>query len=80
METFLEILKYILPSLVVVLVVWLMLRKGLANEAERRNFELRKQTANQMTPTRLRAYERFTLFLNVPNRKRCYCATTICHL
>ncbi|HHT61936.1 MAG: hypothetical protein KBB61_05050 [Paludibacteraceae bacterium] len=63
METFLEILKYILPSLVVVLVVWLMLRKGLANEAERRNFELRKQTANQMTPTRLRAYERFTLFL-----------------
>ena len=28
METFLEILKYILPSLVVVLVVWLMLRKG----------------------------------------------------
>lgn len=63
METLFEILKYTLPSLVVVLVTWVVLRKSLVEEKYRRNFELRKQFANQLTPTRLRAYERLTLFL-----------------
>jgi len=63
METFLEILKYTLPALIVLLTAWVILRKMLAEENYRRNFELRKLTVNQLTPVRLRAYERLTLLL-----------------
>lgn len=63
METFFEILKYILPALVVLATVYVVMRKQLSNEADRRNFELRKLNSNQVTPARLRAYERLTLLL-----------------
>lgn len=63
MNLFLQILGYTLPALVVFLATWLMLRKQLDNEADRRNFELRRLSANQITPVRLRAYERLTLLL-----------------
>ncbi len=63
METFLEILKFTIPALVVFATTWLVLSRQLANEAERRTFELRKMNANQLTPVRLRAYERLTLLL-----------------
>ncbi len=67
MDIFLEILKYILPALVVLGATYVVLSKQLANEADRRNFELRKLNVNQITPVRLRAYERLTLLL--------YCCT-----
>lgn len=63
METFFEILKYILPALVVLATAYVVLSKQLKNEADRRNFELRKLNVNQLTPVRLRAYERLTLLL-----------------
>lgn len=63
MDIFLQILGYTLPALVVFLTAWLVLRKQLDNEADRRNFELRRLSANQITPVRLRAYERLTLLL-----------------
>ncbi len=63
MELFLNILAYTLPSLVMLLAVWLVLRKTLKNDTERRLFELRKQNNNQLTPVRLRAYERLVLLL-----------------
>ncbi len=63
MSIFLQILGYTLPALVVFLTTWLVLRKQLDNEADRRNFELRRLSANQITPVRLRAYERLTLLL-----------------
>lgn len=63
MDIFLQILGYTLPALVVFLTTWLVLRKQLDNEADRRNFELRRLSANQITPVRLRAYERLTLLL-----------------
>ena len=63
MDIFLEILKYILPALIVLLATYVVLGKQLANEADRRNFELRKLNINQITPVRLRAYERLTLLL-----------------
>lgn len=58
-----QILGYTLPALVVFLTAWLVLRKQLDNEADRRNFELRRLSVNQITPVRLRAYERLTLLL-----------------
>ncbi len=63
MSIFLQILGYTLPALVVFLTTWLVLRKQLDNEADRRNFELRRLSTNQITPVRLRAYERLTLLL-----------------
>lgn len=63
MSLLLQILGYTLPALVVFLTTWLVLRKQLDNEADRRNFELRRLSTNQITPVRLRAYERLTLLL-----------------
>lgn len=63
MDIFLQILGYTLPALVVALTTWLVLRKMLNNEADRRAYELRRLNANQVTPVRLRAYERLTLLL-----------------
>ena len=63
MDSFLEILKYILPALVVLGATYVVLTKELRNEADRRNFELRKLNVNQLTPIRLRAYERLALLL-----------------
>lgn len=63
METFLDICKYILPSIVTLVAVVVVLRKMLNNEEDRREFELRKQNASTITPIRLRGYERIVLFL-----------------
>lgn len=60
---FLEILKYILPALVVLLASWLATEKQMKNEDARRNFELRKNVQNTISPIRLRGYERLTLLL-----------------
>jgi len=62
MET-IEILKIILPALLVLLTAYLMIDKLLRNEVKRRNFELRKESTSIITPLRLRAYERLILVL-----------------
>lgn len=59
----LEVLKYTIPALVVLLSTWLATEKQMKNEAARRNFELRKQSQKTITAVRLQAYERFTLLL-----------------
>ncbi len=59
----LEILKYILPSLIVLLAAWLILSRMLKEERERRQFELRRRDREVTIPIRLRGYERLTLLL-----------------
>ncbi len=59
----LEVLKYTIPALVVLLASWLATEKQMKNEAARRNFELRKQSQKIISSVRLQAYERFTLYL-----------------
>lgn len=59
----LEVLKYTIPALVVLLASWLATEKQMKNEATRRNFELRKQSQKIISSVRLQAYERFTLYL-----------------
>jgi len=60
---FTEILKNILPALLVLLTAYLLIDKLLKNEERRRNFELRKTGTSIITPIRLRAYERLILVL-----------------
>jgi len=63
METFLEILKYILPSVVVLVGVYFMIDKIYKQESKRRDFEMFKMQKDLVLPRRLAAYERLTLFL-----------------
>jgi len=62
MET-MDILKIILPALIVLLTAYLLIDKLLRNEEKRRNFEIRKDSSTTLIPIRLRAYERLILVL-----------------
>lgn len=63
METFLEILKYTIPSIITVVAMYIVMRKIFRQEDERRSFELRRDNRNIALPIQLRAYERIILFL-----------------
>lgn len=73
MEDFVEILKYTIPALIVLLTSWLLLKsffenytKNNSNELRMRMDELRIQLKHEdkrmVTPIRLQAYERVILF------------------
>lgn len=59
----LEVLKYTLPSLIVLLATWLVLYKLFKNEDKKRMWEVKKTTQKEINAVRLRAYERMTLVL-----------------
>jgi len=63
METFLELLKYILPSLIMFGGVYFVLNKFLDTEHRKQLLELRQENQKITTPLRLQAYERLVLFL-----------------
>ena len=63
METFLEILKYILPSLVMFATVFFLLRMFLESEQKKRLLELKMEGKNHTLPIRLQAFERLTMYL-----------------
>lgn len=58
-----DILKIVLPALLVLLTAYLLIDKLLRSEEKRRNFELQKNGLSTITPIRLRAYERLMLVL-----------------
>ncbi len=60
---FWEILKIVLPALVVFVTAYFLFRDMLENDKRRREFEFRVLHAKEMTPVKLQAYERLTLFL-----------------
>jgi hypothetical protein len=63
MEDILEILKYTLPSLIVFLTVYYILRKYFENEARKRMHQTILKNHDVITPLRLQAYERIILYL-----------------
>lgn len=73
MKEFLEILKYVLPALLVLATAYLMIKELLKKEKERLDLLSRRESKaeNQkiITPIRIQAYERIVLFLErmVPN-------------
>lgn len=62
-----EILKIILPALLVLITAYFLLHKLLRNENERRKFELKTKLAPETIKIRLQAYERFALLLERTN-------------
>lgn len=63
METVKEILFVTIPALLVLLTAYLLIRKMIENDREKRRHEIILQGARTITPVRLQAYERLTLFL-----------------
>ena len=63
MDIFLEILQSIFPSLIILIVVYLLMSGFMDNEDKRRNFLLRKEKHKESMPVRFQAYERLALFM-----------------
>lgn len=63
MDRVFDILIVVLPSLIVFLTAYYTLKNFMDNEQKKRLLELRKDTQKVITPIRLQAYERATLFL-----------------
>ena len=60
---FLEILKYILPSIVVLLASYFAMKAFFENEQNKRRMDLRTSNQKLITPIRLGAYERLVILL-----------------
>lgn len=60
---FLEILFNLLPAIVVGVICYYFFNSYIANETNRRIFELKKENSKNALPQRLQALERMTLFL-----------------
>lgn len=63
MDTLLEILKYTIPSILLIIALWLMLRTWSRNEDQRRKKDFNMHLSDEVLPVRLQAYERIILFL-----------------
>lgn len=63
MNIWLEILKYTLPSAVMLVTVVIMMKIFFKQEENKFRFEQYKQNNNIVLPIRLRAYERLAIFL-----------------
>ncbi len=63
MKELLEILKYTLPSLIVFLAAYYVLRSLLRTQEDQRKMEVVLENQRLITPVRLQAYERLILFL-----------------
>ena len=63
MEVFLDTFRFVFPSLLVLIAVYLMMSSFFDNEDRRRRAELRSLNQRQSLPLRFQAYERLALFL-----------------
>ncbi len=63
MSEILEILKYLLPSLVVFFTVYYLVRKYFESEGKKLQHQRILNNQNLITPLRLQAYERIVIFL-----------------
>ncbi len=58
-----NVLLYCVPALIVLLATWLVMHKLFDNEQQKRMWELKKASQKEISPIRLRAYERLALLL-----------------
>lgn len=80
MYTFLEILKYTVPAIIVGLTAYFIIKRFVDNEQKKTILQIKEAQQNQalktITPVRLQAYERLALFLERMNPNnlvlRCY--------
>lgn len=58
-----EILAYSIPALIVLVATWIVMHKMYDNEQQKRMWELKRLSQKEISPIRLRAYERLALLL-----------------
>ena len=58
-----EIFKYCIPAICVLLATWLVMHRFYKSEADKRLWELKRLSQKEISPIRMRAYERLTLLL-----------------
>ena len=63
METAKEIIFVTVPALLVLITAYLVIKRAFDNERDRRRNDLALANSKTITPVRLQAYERLTLFL-----------------
>lgn len=63
LNVFLEILKYTVPSLIVLMITYMIVSKFLTEQTTRRQLALFHETQNITIPLRLQAYERLALYM-----------------
>jgi hypothetical protein len=63
MQTFLDILKYTLPSLIIFIVVFIIIKAFLENMQNRHVADLKSERQKVIAPVKVQAYERTVLFL-----------------
>ena len=63
MEEVLDIAKYVVPSLVVFVATYFVMKKFTDNEYRKLMLEMRRGNQKMITPLRLQSYERLVLFL-----------------
>jgi hypothetical protein len=63
METILDLIKYIIPALVVFGSVYYIMRQFYDKEDKKYNYELRKEAQKKILPLQIQAYERLILFM-----------------
>lgn len=63
MEDILDILKYILPSVITFLAAYLIIKRFLDNDYRKKSIDIRMQNQKTIQPIRLQAYERLVLLL-----------------
>jgi hypothetical protein len=67
MEVVLEILKYTVPSAIIFVGVYFILKSFFENEQRKRELAFRSDNYKLITPVKLQAYERMVLFLERAN-------------
>lgn len=63
LTTILEILKYTIPSLIMLMVTYMIVSKFLTEQTTRKQLALFHETQNITIPMRLQAYERLALYI-----------------
>lgn len=63
MEDILDILKYILPSVITFLASYLIIKRFLDNDYRKKSMDIKMQNQKTLQPVRLQAYERLVLLL-----------------
>jgi uncharacterized protein related to proFAR isomerase len=63
MEQLVEILKLILPAVIVFLTTYYLVKNFLNAESQKKSFDIKLNNQNIINPIRLQAYERIVLFL-----------------
>jgi len=63
LNIFLDIMKFVIPALLVFIIAYTMIGKFLGQQMDKMKLEYRMQMKNDLIPIKLQAYERIVLFL-----------------